>query len=212
MTKRDVPDPTSGTGVQVASQQLRHGAGAGRPFRALSLALAASLVAYVGAVVAANIVTSRMGLVPVGFGLLVPAGTYAAGGALLARDFVHRFGGRTWSIGAIAVAAVLSWFLSTPGIAIASVAAFLIAELLDLTVFAALRPRGFVRAALASNVVAAPLDTFVFLQLAGFPVTTDTMLGQMVGKLVWATALPLVVYVTVRAIRQRHRSGQTSGA
>lgn len=167
------------------------------------LLLACALVSYVGVVVAANIMTDRMGLLPVGFGLLVPAGTYAAGAALLARDFVHRFGGRYWSIGAIVVAAVLSWFMSTPGIAVASVAAFLIAELLDLVVFVALRPRGFVRAALASNVIAAPLDTFVFLTLAGFPLTVDTMLGQMIGKIIWATALPLVMYSAFRAIRRR---------
>lgn len=172
---------------------------------AIQLLLVCALVSYVSVVVAANIMTDRMGLLPVGFGLLVPAGTYAAGAALLARDFVHRYGGRYWSIGAIVVAAVLSWFMSTPGIAVASVAAFLIAELLDLVVFVALRPRGFVRAALVSNVIAAPLDTFVFLTLAGFPLTVDTMLGQMTGKIIWATVLPLVIYSGFRAIR-RHRT------
>jgi uncharacterized PurR-regulated membrane protein YhhQ (DUF165 family) len=167
--------------------------------------LAVALVAYVGAVVTANVVTSRMGLVPVGFGLLVPAGTYAAGAALLARDFVHRHGGRRWSLIAIAAAAALSWFMSTPGIAIASVAAFLIAELVDLAIFSAIRHRGFIRAAFTSNVVAAPLDTLLFLSIAGFPLTVDTVLGQMVGKLLWATTLPLVVYALVRRLRGRNQ-------
>lgn len=171
--------------------------------RRVGLGLAIALTAYIGAVVTANVVTARMGLVPVGFGLLVPAGTYAAGAALLARDFVHSQGGRRWSLCAIAVAAILSWFMSTPGIAIASVAAFLIAELIDLTIFAAVRRRGFIRAAFTSNLVSAPLDTVVFLTLAGFPLTLNTLLGQMVGKLVWATAVPLGIYALVRRIHDR---------
>lgn len=173
------------------------------PTRRFRPGLAIALVAYIGSVVTANVVTSRMGLVPVGFGLLVPAGTYAAGFALLARDFVHRQGGRRWSLGAIGAAAILSWFMSTPGIALASVAAFLIAELVDLTVFVAVRRRGFIRAAFTSNLVAAPLDTVVFLTLAGFPLTVETLLGQMVGKLVWATALPLAIYALVRRTHER---------
>ena len=140
----------------------------------------------------------------------MPAGTYAAGAALLARDFVHRFGGRRWSLGAIGAAAVLSWFMSTPGIAIASVAAFLIAELVDLAVFIAVRRRGFIRAAFTSNIVAAPLDTFVFLSIAGFPLTVDTMLGQMVGKLLWATTLPLAIYALVRWLHERKQGSRTA--
>ncbi|WP_313663435.1 VUT family protein [Cellulosimicrobium cellulans] len=176
------------------------------PLRRLRPGLIVALAAYIGAVVTANVVTARMGLVPVGFGLLVPAGTYAAGAALLARDFVHRQGGRWWSLGAIGVAAILSWFLSTPEIATASVAAFVIAELVDLGIFATVRRRGFIRAAFTSNLVSAPLDTVVFLTLAGFPLTVETLLGQMVGKLVWATALPLAIYALVRWIRERGQS------
>ena len=179
---------------------------AASPARRLGPRLIVALVAYIGAVVTANIVTARMGLVPVGFGLLVPAGTYAAGAALLARDFVHRQGGRWWSLGAIGVAAILSWFLSTPEIALASVAAFLTAELVDFVIFVAVRRRGFIRAALTSNLVSAPLDTFIFLTLAGFPVTVDTMLGQMVGKILWATAFPLAIYALVRWIHERNKA------
>ncbi|MFD6091265.1 VUT family protein [Oerskovia sp. NPDC060338] len=173
------------------------------PVRRLGLGLMLALAAFIGAVVTANVVTSHMGLVPVGFGLLAPAGTYAAGAALLARDFVHKQGGRRWSLGAIGVAAILSWFMSTPEIAIASVAAFVVAELVDLCIFVAVRRRGFIRAAFTSNLISAPLDTFVFLTIAGFPLTVDTMLGQIVGKLLWATALPLAIYALVRWTWQR---------
>lgn len=41
---------------------------------------------YAGVIVAANWATATFGLVPVGFGLVVTAGTFAAGAALIVRD------------------------------------------------------------------------------------------------------------------------------
>lgn len=161
--------------------------------------LAISVAMYVSAVVLANIVTERLGLVPVGFGLMVTAGTYAAGFALLARDFVHRFGGRTWALAAIAAGGGISWFLSSPALAMASTVAFICAELVDLVIYEPVRrTKGFLKGALASNIVSAPIDTFAFLSLAGFPLTLETVTGQFVGKVLWGTALPLCVYWGVR--------------
>lgn len=157
--------------------------------------LALALVIYVAAIVAANVMTARFGLVEIGFGLLVTAGTFAAGFALLARDFVQRYGGIAWAFGAIAVGGVLSWFLATPALAIASVVAFTVAEVVDLGVFTRLRPSGFVRAALLSNLVSAPVDTVLFLWIAGFDLTFQAVLGQFIAKIVWATIVPLTLYV-----------------
>lgn len=154
----------------------------------------AALAVYIGAIVAANVLTQRYGLVPVGFGLVTTAGTYAAGFALLARDFVHRYAGVVWVFVGIAVGIALSWWLASPALAIASAAAFGIAELVDLLVFVWVRPRGFITAAGLSNLVSAPIDTVAFLAIAGFPITLATVAGQIVGKLLWATALPLAVY------------------
>lgn len=155
---------------------------------------AAALAVYIGAIVAANVLTERFGLVPVGFGLLTTAGTYAAGFALLARDFVHRYAGVWWVLAGIVVGITISWFMASPALAIASAAAFAIAELVDLLMFLWVRPRGFIRAAWWSNVVSAPVDTIVFLAIAGFPLTWPIIAGQIVGKLLWATAVPLFVY------------------
>ena len=164
-------------------------------FRAQWWRLLCAVVAYVAAVVLANVVTDRLGLVTVGFGLMVTAGTYAAGFALLARDFVHRYGGRAWAISAILAGAGISWFTATPALAIASTVAFVSAEFIDLAVYIPIRSaKGFIQGALVSNVVSAPMDTVVFLTLAGFPVTAETVVGQFVGKVVWATALPLILY------------------
>lgn len=159
----------------------------------------ASVAFYAAAIVAANVLTQWYGMVPVGFGLLVTAGTFAAGFALLARDFVHRYANVWWVLSGITVGIGLSWFLASPALALASAAAFAVAEIVDLFVYVGVRKRGFVTAAVTSNIVSAPLDTVVFLLIAGFPLTIEAFTGQVIGKLFWATAIPLLVYVGVRS-------------
>lgn len=165
---------------------------------------AIAILVYVAAIVAANVVTFHFGLVPVGFGLLVTAGTFAAGFALLARDFVHRYANVWWVLAGIALGVALSWVFASPAIALASAAAFAVAELVDLGVYLWIRPRGFVKAAFVSNVISAPIDTVVFLAIAGFPLTFESIVGQFIGKVFWATLIPLALYVAIRAaIRSR---------
>jgi uncharacterized PurR-regulated membrane protein YhhQ (DUF165 family) len=168
---------------------------------------AAALAVYIAAIVAANVLTTHFGLVPVGFGLLVPAGTYAAGFALLARDVVQRAAGIPWVFAGIAIGGLLSWLMATPGLALASVTAFTVAELADLAIYTPTERRyGFVPAALASNAVGAPIDTLIFLTLAGFPLTWQTFAGQLIGKWFWATLLPVLIYVAGRSAFQRRRT------
>jgi hypothetical protein len=140
-------------------------------------------------VVAANVLTDALGLVPIGFGLLVTAGTFAAGAALLMRDAVQQAGGRYWVVGAVAVGSVLSYVLADPRIAVASVVAFAASETADSAVFTPLRRRGLPTAVLASSVVAAPLDTVLFLSVAGFPVTPAAVAGQFIVKTAIAGAV-----------------------
>ncbi|WP_203230630.1 VUT family protein [Agromyces humi] len=168
-----------------------------------------ALAVYIGAIVAANILSANFGLVPVGFGLVVSAGTYAAGFALLSRDFVHTYLGVRGVLLGMAVGLALSWFLATPALALASAVAFLVAEVADMLVFLWARPRGFVRAALISNCVSAPVDTVLFLWIAGFPLTFESIVGQMVGKIVWATIVPLAIFVGVKALVRMRRVRRT---
>lgn len=165
-----------------------------------------ALAVYIGAILAANILSANFGLVPVGFGLVVSAGTYAAGFALLSRDFVHRYLGLRGVLIGMGVGLALSWFLATPALAVASAVAFLVAEVVDLFVFLWARPRGFARAALISNCVSAPVDSVLFLWIAGFPLTFESIVGQMVGKILWATVVPLAIFVGVRAIVRNRRA------
>lgn len=160
-----------------------------------------ALTAYIAAIVAANWLTTRYGLVTVAPGLITTAGTFAAGAALLLRDVVQDTAGRAWVLAGIAIGAALTWATS-PALAIASATAFLIAECADMAVYTPLRNRGWARAVLASNTIGAIVDTLLFLTLAGFPVTVATVGGQLVGKLAWATLLPVAAVIAVRRARR----------
>ena len=101
-------------------------------------------------------------------GLTATAGTWIAGFAFVARDWLHDTGGRKWVAAAIVLGAILSAILS-PTIAIASAVAFTVSEMADWAVYSPLRHRSRIGAALASNTVGAVLDSLLFLAIAGFP-------------------------------------------
>jgi queuosine precursor transporter len=145
-----------------------------------------AVAAYVGSIVLANWMTDTFGLVAIGFGLAVTAGTFAAGAALILRDAVQQTAGRWVAVAAIVVGAAVSAATSTPAIAVASGVAFLVSELVDMAVFTPLRHRSLAGAVLASSVVSAPVDTVLFLHIAGFGVTWQAVLGQFLVKTVMA--------------------------
>jgi len=141
---------------------------------------------------AANYVTTEYGMVPVGFGVVATAGTYFAGLCFVLRDAVQDTAGKRSVLALIVVGALASYLVSDPFIALASGVAFLVSEVCDLLVYTPLRRRGYLRAALASNVVGALIDTVLFLWIAGFPIA-DAIAGQMVGKLLVTLAVVLAV-------------------
>jgi hypothetical protein len=182
-------------------------------FRALTRTLftrrvalfAAAAAAFLGTILIANYVTSRYGMVPVGFGLYATAGTYLAGLAFVLRDSLQDIAGRTAVVVLICIGASLSYGISAPGIATASAVAFLASEAADFAIYSPLRDRGYIRAAVASNVVGSLVDTALFLWLAapalravipGFR-AQDAFFGQVVGKL----AITGVVILVVTAVR-----------
>lgn len=156
-------------------------------------------VALLACILAANLVTSRYGGVPVGFGLMATAGTYFAGVTFILRDAVQDAAGKRWAFAVIAAGAILSFVLADPFIALASAAAFLASEVADLLVYTPLRRRGYIRAALASNSAGAFVDTVIFLTIAGFPLQ-NALAGQMVGKLL-LTALAVIAVASFRLTR-----------
>lgn len=165
---------------------------------ALPLALA-----LVASVVLANLMTAHLGMIGVGFGLIASAGTWAAGLSLVLRDALDRAGGLRWVLPTVAAGVVLSAWLASPALALASAAAFALGELADLAAFRALRRRTLAGAIAASNAVGAVVDTCVFLPLAGFGLTAAAVGGQVLVKAGWLTLAALVVLVLVRATTTR---------
>lgn len=190
---------------------------------------AALAVAFIACILLANYVTTEYEMVPVGFGLTATAGTYLAGLTFVLRDSiqdaarslipprreVHYDKGKAfgltvdprsdWYAAApvlvlIALGAGLSFIVSDPFIAMASAVAFGCAELCDLLIYTPMRRKGYLRAALASNLVGAFVDTVLFLWIAGFPIA-DAIAGQMVGKLA-VTGVAALLVLVYRARRQ----------
>lgn len=138
-------------------------------------------------------------LIPVGFGLEAPSGVLMVGAALVLRDIVHERLGAWWAFAAIGVGVVLSFFLASPTLAVASAVAFGLAETADLFVYAPLRKRNLGAAVMLSGVIGAVVDSAVFLWLAFGSLAFIE--GQIVGK-VWMSLLALVLLWSVR-LRKR---------
>lgn len=160
----------------------------------------ALIALYALTVVAANAAIALFGLVPVGFGLLAPAGVAFAGLALTLRDAVQEHAGRAWSVAAILAGALLSALLSGPQLAVASGAAFLVSELADLAVYTPLRRRTWAGAVLASNAVGLVIDSALFLWLAFG--SLEFLAGQVVGK-TWVTLATVALLLVWRRGRER---------
>jgi uncharacterized PurR-regulated membrane protein YhhQ (DUF165 family) len=146
------------------------------------------LAGYIATIFAANWAIATFGQVPVGFGLIAPAGVYFAGLAFTLRDLTQEALGRRWTVVAIIAGAVLSAIVS-PQFAFASGAAFLLSETADFLVYAPLRERNWTVAVAASNVVGLVLDSALFLMLAFG--SLDFFAGQVVGK-GWVTLLTVL--------------------
>ncbi|MEM7695568.1 MAG: VUT family protein [Pseudomonadota bacterium] len=90
--------------------------------------------------------------------------------AFLVTDLTNRHFGparaRQLALVGFAIAVALSVLLASPRIALASGTAFLLAQLLDVSLFNRLRDGAWWRAPLVSSVIASSLDTAVFFSLA----------------------------------------------
>lgn len=155
------------------------------------------MACLVGTIVAANWAITVFGMVPVGFGLMAPAGVYFVGLSFTFRDLIHDTLGRNGAIVAIVIGAALSYAIN-PAFATASAAAFLFSEFADFFVYAPLRERHWLGAVAASNAVGLVVDSALFLYLAFG--STQFLLGQVVGKL-WVTAATVGLLWLIRERR-----------
>jgi uncharacterized PurR-regulated membrane protein YhhQ (DUF165 family) len=164
---------------------------------ALCVPLANWLIGNVGTVCVPN----GPCLIPVAPGLsgkviTAPSGVLAIGLALVLRDLVQRRLGVNWAFIAIAIGAVLSASFAPPALVVASTAAFLMSEVVDLAVFTPLQKRGLVLAAALSSLAGLVVDSVAFLMLAFG--SLDYLAGQVIGKL-WMVLATLPVLAWIRA-------------
>lgn len=154
-----------------------------------------ALISYLATIPAANWLIGNAGtvcvpdgpcLIPVWPGVMAPSGVLLIGLALVLRDAVQEFFGLRWTLAAIAAGVALSAAIAPPALVVASAAAFLIAELLDLAVYTPLRQKSMAAAILASGLVGALADSAVFLMLAFG--SLSYLPGQWLGKL-WMSLL-----------------------
>lgn len=154
------------------------------------LAIAA---AYVAGIVAANVLTEHLGLIPAGFGLVATAGTYAAAWVLIARNLGQDILGRRGIIALMALGAALSWWLASPALAIASAVAFGLSEAADMGIYTPLRRHGRAKAVAIASSVGAVIDTIAFLAIAGFPIWA-ALPGQLLIKVGMALLAALTIW------------------
>lgn len=155
------------------------------------------LIGFVGTIFLANWLITNVGyfcdpvcVIPVWPGIMAPSGVLAIGLGFTLRDLVQRHLGLGWTVGAIVVGAGLSALLS-PALALASGAAFLLSETLDLAIYTPLQKRNFLAAVAISNTAGVLVDSVVFLTLAFG--SLEFLPGQIIGKLAMTlVALPVV--------------------
>ena len=153
---------------------------------------ALAVLAMVATVAASNFLVQfpvRAQLGAINLADLLTWGAFTYPVAFLVTDLTNRHFGPTGArlvvICGFAVAVVLSVWLATPRIAIASGTAFLLAQFLDISIFNRLRRGRWWHAPLFSSLVSSALDTVIFFSLAMAPAFAglDTMLGREDGSL-----------------------------
>jgi queuosine precursor transporter len=167
-----------------------------------------ALAVFVGMIVLSNYLLQHFGILTLpGVGWGVPAGTFCAAITWPARDVFSRVSGPRWGpwlgLVAVFVGAGIAWLIS-PTLAVASAVAYLCSEGTDWGIFWALggqRVRGarYAKPVGISTVVAAFVDSVVFLNLAGIP-WGEAGPGLLLAK--WATVL-LAAYLLRRRATDR---------
>ncbi|MCT8998001.1 VUT family protein [Chelativorans intermedius] len=152
-------------------------------------------VAAMAIIVVASNILVQFPFQHLGLGEILTWGAFTYPLAFLVNDLTNRrFGpaaARRVVLVGFVLAVILSVWLASPRIALASGAAFLAAQLLDVAIFDRLRRSAWWRPPLVSTLAGSALDTVIFFSLA-FASTfsfLDTALGREDGSLAFAVPL-----------------------
>ena len=164
----------------------------------------AYLAGYIATIPAANWMIGNVGtfcipdgpcMIPVGFGMTAPSGVLMVGAALVLRDQVQEHLGAKWALGGILVGAILSYLLADPFIALASILAFGVSELVDFGAYTYVRKYGRALAVAASGLVGAVMESIVFLYVAfgSLAYVEGQIFGKLIISLLAAAAIKYVI-------------------
>lgn len=157
----------------------------------LSRLLHPYMVAYVATILVLNFGFSYVPMVDLGFGLFSPM-AIVAGAVFVVRDFAQREAGHMVLV-AMGVAALLTYLLADPFVAVASILAFGASELTDWLLYT-ITKKPFHKRVLVSSLLSTPVDTAVFLWFIN-GMTVGTFALMVAAKMVAA----LVIYFWYRA-------------
>jgi len=127
----------------------------------------ASLSAFLLSIPFANWWLERHGLWDMPHVGMVPSAVWVIAISFVVRDLAQITIGRKATWAAIAAGTILSWWLASPALAVASGAAFLWSESTDALVFTPLADRGrFALGVAISGIAASAVDSAIFMRLA----------------------------------------------
>ena len=139
---------------------------------------------YIGLIVLVNYGFSVVPLVPF-LGEMWPPMSLAGGLIFVVRDFAQREIGHQIIV-AMLVGGIFSYFMADPFVAVASVVAFLISEVVDWAVYT-FTNRPLSQRIVYSSLLATPIDSTVFLAMIGHLSVTGVAvmtLSKMLGAVV----------------------------
>lgn len=148
-------------------------------------------VVYILSIVAVNYGFTIVPLVPLPNGEMWPPMSLIVGFIFVVRDFAQREIGHKILL-AMLVGGVISWFMATPEVAIASVVAFFASELMDWLAYSFTGYR-FSQRILLSSIVSTPVDSAIFLGMIGL-FSFSSVIIMTASKMVGA----LIVFMLVR--------------
>jgi queuosine precursor transporter len=160
-------------------------------------------ILYLLAILVANWMVVRFGIVNF-FGIVFPAGALMIGLTFSFRDMVQRHFGhyKVWLF--MITATVITYFYNQ-NVALASVAAFLVSELVDWFVFLVLK-KDLKWRIIVSNLFSTPLDSIIFVTIA-FGWQFDAIWGQTIVKYVFGLlVLPVLFILDMKRKRTLHET------
>lgn len=131
-------------------------------------------VFYVVSIVMVNIAFTIFPPVMLNKDLAWPPASIAVGLLFVLRDYAQKEIGHKVIL-AMLLAAAISYFMASPFVAIASVAAFLVSEFCDWAIYS-FSKRSFRDRVLLSSAISTPIDSIVFLHLIGHLSVTAVVL------------------------------------